>query len=112
MAKPLASETAVAVFRPAWLISAVVQPVNALAFVTDGLHWGTGDYRYLRNAVFAATLTGGAGLLLIDVTMAGALTWIWAASGVWITVRALFGVLRIWPGIGASPFGGNKLATD
>lgn len=108
----LVPETAVAVFRPAWLISAVVQPVNALAFVTDGLHWGTGDYRYLRNAVFAATLTGGAGLLLIDVTMAGALTWIWAASGVWITVRALFGVLRIWPGIGASPFGGNKLATD
>ncbi|MEZ4641532.1 MAG: MATE family efflux transporter [Chloroflexota bacterium] len=100
----LVPETAVAVFVPAWLVAAVVQPINALAFVTDGLHWGTGDYRYLRNVVFLATLTGGIGLWLVEETAVNALTWVWVASGAWISVRALFGVLRIWPGIGQSPF--------
>ncbi len=100
----LVPSTAVTVFIPAWVAAAVVQPINALAFVTDGLHWGTGDYRYLRNAVFLATLSGSVGLWLVEETAGDALTWVWVASGVWISVRALFGVLRIWPGIGRSPF--------
>lgn len=95
---------AVAVFTPAWLVSAVVQPINAVAFLTDGVHWGTGDFRYLRNAVFVASFVGAVGLWLIDVNDPDALTWIWAVTGVWITIRAVFGVARIWPAIGDSPF--------
>jgi MATE family multidrug resistance protein len=43
------------------------------------------------------------GLILIDENRPDALAWIWVATTVWIVVRALFGMLRIWPGIGRSP---------
>ncbi|MCZ7668111.1 MAG: hypothetical protein M5U34_13410 [Chloroflexi bacterium] len=45
-------------FYAAWLMSAFIQPVNALAFVTDGVHWGTGDFAYLRNGMFVASARG------------------------------------------------------
>ena len=92
-----------AIFFLPWLAAAIVQPVNALAFVTDGIHWGTGDFGYLRNAVLLATLIGTVLLLLIDPTAPWALLWIWTATAVWISVRALFGIVRIWPGIGQAP---------
>lgn len=100
----LVPAAAVSLFIPAWLAAAAIQPVNALAFVTDGVHWGTGDFRFLRNAMLLATLSAG-GILLatIDETAAGALTYVWIITALWITVRAVFGVLRIWPGIGRAP---------
>lgn len=97
-------ETARAVFPIAWWIAVASQPINALSFATDGLHWGTGDYRFLRNGMGAATLLGGAGLLLF-VTLGGAgLGGVWLATTLWIAVRAVLGVLRVWPGIGRSPY--------
>ncbi len=92
-----------AVFFLPWLASAFVQPINALAFVTDGVHWGTGDFGYLRNAVLVATVCGSLLLLLIDTTTAGALFWIWSATAVWIILRAIFGMIRIWPGVRKAP---------
>ncbi len=96
----LVPASAVPFFYSAWMIAIVVQPLNALAFATDGLHWGSGDYRYLRNAVILATGVGTAGLL------AGphALAWIWVMIAVLIGVRAIMGVIRIWPGVGNSPY--------
>ena len=96
----LVPPSAVPYFYSAWLIALIVQPLNALAFATDGLHWGSGDYRYLRNAVILATGVGAVGLL------AGphALDWIWMMTGAWIAVRATLGVIRIWPGVGNSPY--------
>ncbi|MCA9951615.1 MAG: MATE family efflux transporter [Anaerolineales bacterium] len=95
--------TAVSVFTFPWLLAAVVQPINALAFVTDGIHWGTADFRYLRNGMFLATLIGAIGIWLINTDSAQALIWIWAVTAVWIMIRAVIGVIRIWPGIGDSP---------
>jgi len=92
------------VFRPAWMVNCTIQPLNALAFGTDGILWGTGDFRFLRNVVTAAALFGVGALYLLDEHLPGTLTWIWAITGVWIAIRATFGVARIWPGIGSSPF--------
>ena len=96
----LVPPSAVPYFYSAWIIAIAVQPLNALAFATDGLHWGSGDYRYPRNAVILATGVGAAGLL------AGphALDWIWMMTAAWIGVRATLGVIRVWPGVGNSPF--------
>lgn len=91
------------IFGPAWIACAAMQPINALSFATDGIHWGTSDYRYLRNAMLAATALGAAGIWLLDEGAAGALTLVWIVTGGWIAVRAFFGVARIWPGIGRSP---------
>ena len=100
MVEQLVPPSAVPFFHSAWLIALVLQPLNALAFATDGLHWGSGDYRYLRNAVILATGVGAAGLLAGPHT----LEWIWMMTGAWIAVRATLGVIRIWPGVGNSPY--------
>jgi len=91
-------------FQTAWLVAAAMQPVTALSFATDGIHWGTGDFRFLRNVMILATGAGCAGLFLMDVHSTLALAGVWAVTGLWVSIRALFGMLRIWPAIGRSPF--------
>ncbi|MBI1353952.1 MAG: MATE family efflux transporter [Acidobacteria bacterium] len=90
-------------FAVPWRISALSQPINGLSFGTDGIHWGTGDFRYLRNAVIVATAVGITGLLLVDESAPGALSLVWLAAVAWVSVRALLGVLRVWPGILDAP---------
>jgi MATE family multidrug resistance protein len=99
----LVPEEAVFLFIPAWTIALITQPVNALAFATDGIHWGTGDYRYLRNVVVLASFSGAAAIYLLNEAAPYALTRVWIIIACWLAIRALFGVLRIWPGIGKSP---------
>ena len=99
----LVPPSALSLFIPAWAIAALIQPINALAFATDGIHWGTGDFRYLRNAVIIATTSGAIAVYLLDETLPEALTWIWLITAFWIIIRALLGVIRIWPGMGNSP---------
>ncbi len=100
----LVPASALSVFLPAWRISAISQPLNSIAFLTDGVNLGTGDYRFLRNAVSAASLVGIAGLWLVERSASGSLTLIWIIIGVWIALRGLLGFLRYWPGIGQSVF--------
>ena len=94
---------AVAVFYAAWLISVLSQPLNALAFITDGIHWGTSDYRFLRNAMMMASACGLLGLQLIANDKSSALSGVWLVTVLWIGVRAFWGVARLYPGIGDSP---------
>ena len=100
----LVPASAVAVFLPAWLVSTLSQPLNSIAFLTDGVHLGTGDYGFLRNAVLIASLIGILGLWLVERSGTGTLYWIWILISVWIILRGSFGLLRIWPGIGKSVF--------
>ena len=93
-------DVAVAVFRDAWWVAAVAQPLNALSFATDGLHWGTRDYRYLRDAMILATLVGVGWLLWATSRRDAALADIWWATTAWMGVRAAFGWVRLrgdWP---------------
>jgi MATE family multidrug resistance protein len=76
-----------------------------LAFGTDGIHWGTADFRYLRNGVLVSTALGSIVLVWVDESGPEALTQIWWVTAVWITSRAAFGIFRIWPGLGAAPLG-------
>lgn len=94
---------AIPVFWGGWIISALAQPINALAFITDGIHWGTADYRFLRNAMIVATLTGAITLLLIDPRASWAFIAVWGTTLLWGAVRGALGIGRIWPGIGVSP---------
>jgi len=100
----LIPETAVHIFLPAWAVSAISLPILSLAFLTDGVHWGTGDYRFLRNAMIVAAMVGFGGIWLLDLVNTDALYWVWIVVFFWAIVRAAFGMLRIWPGIGNSPF--------
>ena len=102
-------DSALAMFMPAWLIAAAAQPISALSFATDGIHWGTGDFRYLRNVGILATTCGVIALQLLDLSQPACFIRIWLIIAFWILIRGLFGVLRIWPGIGKAPLGlGNR----
>ena len=103
IASVLVPASALTLFFPAWTVSAVFQPIAALAFVTDGIHWGTGDFRFLRNVVVVSTLCGAAALVFAEVLSISSLTLIWWITGVWVFLRAGCGMLRIWPGSARSP---------
>lgn len=91
----LVPEVARPTFRGAFWIAAAALPLNALAFATDGIHWGTGDYAYLRNGMLASTLIGVLLLFRIDVSAPGALFQLWAVTAVWICVRSAWGMGRL-----------------
>lgn len=101
----LVPTSAHALFGSAWIWAAVAQPLNALAFATDGVHWATRDYRWLRDAVGLATLVGAAGLAVLPGDPARGLAGIWIVTAVWIAIRAGLGAVRVWPGVGAAPLG-------
>lgn len=90
-------------FAQAWWIAAAAQPVNALSFVTDGIHWGTDDYRYLRNGMAIASGLGIAALLAVDPGRAEPLSVIWAVTAAWTGVRSVVGLVRVWPAPAGSP---------
>lgn len=100
----LVPAASVAVFLAAWGISSLSQPVNSIAFLTDGALWGTGDFPYLRNAMIAASVCGICGLWMVENGGNPTLVWVWGVTGFWNALRALFGWIRIWPGVGKSPF--------
>lgn len=105
IAASLVPPAARAVFGAAWLVAVALQPLNALTFATDGIHWGTGDFGFLRNAMIIATATSAALIWLIDPTDPAALTLVWVVTGLWNIVRAIFGVARVWPGSEQAPLG-------
>lgn len=94
---------AVAAFRSAWLSMAILPPIAAAAFITDGVHWGTGDYVFVRNAMIVSAIVTFGMTFLIDVNAPNALSMLWLTYIPLLGVRAVIGVLRIWPGFGKSP---------
>jgi multidrug resistance protein, MATE family len=100
----LVPASAAGLFASIWMISCLSQPINALAFASDGIHWGTSDFGYLRNVMIIASLIGFFLLFNINLQSPDALFQIWICITVWGAIRSLFGILRIWPGIGKSPF--------
>ena len=91
-----------AVFAAAWPVFVLSQPLSALSFVTDGIHWGTGDYAYLRNGMIAASVLGIVLLLRID-TGPPQLDAVWLVTLIWVGVRSGYGCVRVWPGVGRAP---------
>src|SRR5918998_5886740 len=73
-----------------WL--AVLQPVNALAFVLDGILIGAGDMRFLAWAMAVAAGVFIPAALAVGLTGAG-IGWLWAALGLLMATRvAMLGV--------------------
>jgi MATE family multidrug resistance protein len=89
-------------FRSAWILASLQMPVNALVFATDGIHWGSGDYAYLRTGMLVALMAGG---LAIHLFGGISLLAIWWITGGWTVIRAAFGLFRIWPGSSDGPLG-------
>jgi len=75
------------VFESVFWIVAVMQPVNGVAFIYDGIFKGLGEMKYLRNVLLVATFAGFVPVLLwFDFHRAG-VAGIWWAFFVWMLLR-------------------------
>ena len=83
-------------FEVLWIV-ALMQPINAIVFVLDGILIGAGDAGYLAAAMAVATLVVflplAAGVLAAD----GTLLMLWGALALWMVARlaGLVAALRI-----------------
>ncbi|MCX2678942.1 MATE family efflux transporter [Galbibacter sp. EGI 63066] len=82
-------ETAVlALFSSVFWIVLIMQPVNAIAFMFDGIFKGLGEAKYLRNVLLAATFVGFTPTLFVFDYFGLKLYAIWIAFFVWMLVRS------------------------
>jgi len=77
-----------ALFSSVFWIVLVMQPVNAIAFMFDGIFKGLGEARYLRNVLLAATFLGFTPALLLADYFGLKLYAIWIAFFVWMLIRS------------------------
>lgn len=70
-----------------WLVL-LMQPVNAIAFMFDGIFKGLGEAKYLRNLLLGATFLGFTPALLIGDYFGMQLYAIWIAFFVWMLIRS------------------------
>ena len=66
-----------------------MQPLNAIAFIYDGMYKGMGKMKVLRNLLIGATFLGFIPTLLIGDYFGLKLYGIWIAFYVWIFLRAI-----------------------
>lgn len=84
---------------------AVLQPVNALAFVLDGILIGAGDMRFLAWAMAGAAAVFIPPAVAVGVLGAG-IGWLWASLGLLMATRAVTLIARFagdrWLVLGAT----------
>lgn len=80
-------------FNSVFWIVLLMQPVNALAFVYDGIFKGLAEAVTLRNLLLVATFLGFIPTLLITDYFDLKLTGIWIAFTVWMLLRS--GILMV-----------------
>jgi len=75
-------------FSSVFWIVLLMQPVNAIAFMFDGIFKGLGEAKFLRNLLLGATFLGFTPALLIadhyDLKLYG----IWIAFFIWMVIRS------------------------
>lgn len=77
-----------ALFSSVFWIVLLMQPVNAIAFMFDGIFKGLGEAKYLRNLLLVATFLGFTPTLLISDYFGLQLYGIWIAFFVWMLIRS------------------------
>ena len=87
-------EAVLLVFASSFWMVVLVQPINAITYVFDGIFKGLGEAKYLRNSQIVATFLGFIPVLLVGDYLGGKLYAIWAAFAVWMLIRGGALVLR------------------
>ena len=65
----------------------LLQPLNAIAFIFDGIFKGMGEMKYLRNVLLAATFLGFIPVIFITDYFGLQLYGVWIAFSVWAIIR-------------------------
>ncbi len=80
---------ALEVFYQIFYIVILFMPLNAMAFVLDGLFKGLGEMRYLRNVLLISSFLGFIPFVYISNRLGFGLSGIWVGFGFWIFLRFL-----------------------
>lgn len=83
-----------ALFESIFWMVLLMQPINAIAFMFDGIFKGMGEAKYLRNLLLIATFLGFIPTLLIADYFGLQLLGIWIAFLVWMLLRATILVFK------------------
>lgn len=78
-----------------WLV--LMMPLNGWVFALDGILFGAGDLRFMRNVTIAGALCGYLPLTLATAKFGWGLTGIWVGISTFIWIRAAIGYAR-WRG--------------
>ena len=76
-----------------WIVI-IMQPINALAFVFDGIFKGLGEAVYLRNVLFIATFLGFLPTVFIADYNGLQLYGIWIGFFVWMLIRSISLIIK------------------
>ena len=94
-----------ALARDVLLVVALLQPLNAVVFVLDGVLIGAGDLRYLAKAMAVSGLVVFLPAALAVLWFGGSLLWLWGALALLMTARLVGNGLRFagtgWQVIGS-----------
>lgn len=78
----------IAIFTAIFWIILLMQPINALAYIYDGIFKGLGEAKYLRNNIIMATFGGFIPTLIICDYFGFQLYGIWMAFAIWMLLRS------------------------
>jgi len=81
-------ESVLVLFSSVFWIVLLMQPINAIAFMFDGIFKGLGEAKYLRNVLLVATFLGFTPALLLGDYFGLKLYAIWIAFFVWMLIRS------------------------
>lgn len=84
----------VTIFKDFFFIVVLMLPINALAFVGDGIFKGMGETSFLRNVLVGSTLFGFIPMMLISRYFNWGLIGIWVAISVWMFIRGIALVIK------------------
>lgn len=79
----------ITLFTTTFWIVLLMQPINALAYIYDGIFKGLGEAKYLRNNLIIATFLGFLPVLLIADYFDMKLYSIWMAFAAWMLLRSV-----------------------
>ncbi|PZW44118.1 putative MATE family efflux protein [Mesonia algae] len=81
-------ESVLVLFSSVFWLVLLMQPINAIAFMFDGIFKGLGEAKYLRNILLAATFLGFTPTLLLADYFGLKLYAIWLGFLVWMLIRS------------------------
>ncbi|MBA5628957.1 MATE family efflux transporter [Moheibacter lacus] len=85
------------IFKQVFWLVCVMQPINAVAFLFDGIYKGLGETKVLRNVLVGAVIIGFIPFLLLFYNLDLGMLGIWLSFGTWMIFRSagLFGHFRL-----------------
>lgn len=82
------------VFKSVFWLIILSQPINAIAFIYDGIFKGLGEARFLRDVLFYATVFAFIPVILISHYNNWNITGVWLAFLVWMAARTIIPMVK------------------